>query len=112
MVSSAFDITMARFKHLNWIYRIKSFLDGKKTITKKQAVSQYDCDFGKWLYSSGLNKYKQFPEMAELEKVHESLHTLIRNIVILNKKNNSPQAFIEYKKVEVISDQIIRLLDV
>ncbi len=83
MSITSFDFTQARFKHLNWKFRLRAFLDGKETITKEQAVSHHDCDLGKWLYSTGIEKYKQYSEMHELEKIHELLHLQIKKIAYL-----------------------------
>jgi len=111
MSAASFDFASARFKHLNWKFRLKSFLDGKETITKEQAVSHHDCDLGKWLYGGALEKYKHFDEMAKMEKVHETLHNLIKNIVDLKEKGKVAEAAAEYKKVEGISSTIIGYLD-
>lgn len=111
MNTTSFDFTQARFKHLNWKFRLRAFLDGKETITMDQAVSHHDCDLGKWLYSTGIEKYKQYNEMHELEKVHESLHALIKKIVDLKQKGEIAQAEVEYKKVDDLSKTIIGYLD-
>ncbi len=110
-MATNFDFSSARFKHLNWKFRLRSFLDGKETITKEQAVSHKDCDLGKWLYSEGLEKYKQFEEMHKLEKVHEELHAVIKKVVELKDKHDAAGAEAEYKKVEGISSTIIGYLD-
>ena len=112
MYGPSLEFTQARFKHLNWKFKLRSFLDGKETITEQQAISPHECDLGKWLYSSGLEKYKQYPEMCELEKIHESMHSLIKRIVDLNQKGLREKAKAEYVKVELISEQIIGLLDI
>ncbi|OFY84244.1 MAG: hypothetical protein A3F72_14580 [Bacteroidetes bacterium RIFCSPLOWO2_12_FULL_35_15] len=112
MNAASFDFTAARFKHLNWKFRLRAFLDGKETITMEQAVSHRDCDLGKWLYETGIEKYKKYNEMHELEKIHESLHSLIKKIVDLKRKDENDQAEEEFKKVEGISKNIIGLLDI
>ena len=110
-MATNFDFSSARFKHLNWKFRLRSFLDGKESITKEQAVSHKDCDLGKWLYSEGLEKYKQFDEMHQLEKVHENLHAVIKKVVDLKGKHDAAGAEAEYKKVEGLSATIIGYLD-
>ena len=112
MSTAAFDFTQAKFKHLNWKFKLRSFLDGKETITMEQAVSHHDCDLGKWLYSTGFEKYKQFSEMHDLEKTHETLHALIKKIVDLKHAGKTDEAETEYLKVEGISQTIIGFLDV
>lgn len=111
MSVTTLDFSQARFKHLNWKFRLRAFLDGKETITMEQAVSHRDCDLGKWLYSTGIEKYKQYAEMHELEKTHESLHSVIKRIVVLREKGEMDHAEAEFQKVEGISKTIIGFLD-
>ena len=111
IMAAVLDFSQARFKHLNWKFRLRSFLDGQETLTKEQAVSHKDCDLGKWMYGGGIEKYKQHKEMQDLEKVHETLHKTIKSIVELKGKGDKTGAETEYKKVESISGQIIGYLD-
>lgn len=111
MNTSSFDFSQARFKHLNWKFRLRSFLDGKESITMEQAVSHHDCDLGKWLYTDGIKKYNQFSEMNELEKIHETLHATIKKVIEFKHQNDSKQAKEELKKVDSISNKIVHLLD-
>jgi methyl-accepting chemotaxis protein len=106
-----FDFLMAKQKHLSWKFRLRDFLDGRESLTLAQATSYRDCDLGKWLYAEGFEKYKQFGEMAELEKVHMTLHETIHKIVQLKHDGNVVLANDVYKQIEPISDRIIKLLD-
>ncbi len=105
------DFSQARFKHLNWKFRIRAFLDGKETLTKEQAVSHRDCDLGKWYYSRGKAVYGYLPEMQEFEREHEKLHLLVRQIVDEKSKGNIKGSEQLYEKLLQTSDNIIRLLE-
>jgi hypothetical protein len=105
------DFSQARFKHLNWKFRIRNFLDGKESLTRNQAISHRECDLGKWFYSEGKKKYGHLTEMQEFELEHEKLHNIVREIVTLKESGNLAKA--EEKNIELqkISDQIIFFLD-
>lgn len=105
------DFSQARFKHLNWKFRIRAFLDGKETLTREQAISHYDCDLGKWYYSKGKADYGHLPEMQQFEREHEKLHMVVRQIVEEKNKGNLKQSEILYSELLQISDTIIRLLE-
>lgn len=105
------DFSQARFKHLNWKFRIRAFLDGKETLTKEQAVSHYDCDLGKWYYSKGKAVYGYLPEMQEFEREHEKLHLLVKQIVEEKNKGNMKESEQLYNQLLQTSDNIIRLLE-
>lgn len=104
------DFATAKLKHMSWKLKLRDFLDGKPGLTAAQATSHRDCDLGKWMYSDGIKRYASVPEMAELEKVHESLHKTIKSIVDLRTGGKLKEAEAEFSKVEPISKKIVELL--
>jgi methyl-accepting chemotaxis protein len=86
------DFSSARFKHLNWKFRIRNFLDGKEVLTYEQATSHTDCDLGKWIYATGLEKYGNLQEMKELEATHRDLHHVIREVIKCKEEGDLKQA--------------------
>ncbi|MDW8287370.1 MAG: CZB domain-containing protein [Flammeovirgaceae bacterium] len=105
------DFTIARFKHLNWKFRVRSFLDGKETLTQEQAISHRHCDLGKWYYAEGKAKYGHLPSMQAFEKEHEVLHAIVQQIVHLKEENLLKEAEELYKKLMTVSDTIMNLLE-
>jgi methyl-accepting chemotaxis protein len=101
----------ARSAHLAWKGRIRGFLDGFIEMDVNQAVSHHDCVLGKWLDSEGREKYQHFPQMGSLDKVHEQMHTTIREIVALNKAGKRDQAEQLFKNIEGYSRQVVGFLD-
>jgi methyl-accepting chemotaxis protein len=104
------DFAVARVAHIAWKSALRSFLDGKETLTEQQAVSHEDCDLGKWLYSDGLTEYGALPEMQELEKVHVELHSIVRRVVQLKQSDNNTAAEKEFTKIQPVSQKIFSLL--
>ncbi|MCI4625322.1 MAG: nitrate- and nitrite sensing domain-containing protein [Candidatus Magnetoovum sp. WYHC-5] len=101
-----------RFKHLQWVSRLRDFLDGRGALTIEQAVSHKDCALGKWYYREGLAKYGDIPEMQMIEKPHELLHETVKQIIRLKESGNTTQAESEFDKIGYISQEIIDLLHV
>lgn len=106
-----FDISLAKLKHNRWVLRLDDFLMGKEILSDEEVVSHRDCDLGKWLYSDGLDKYGSKPEMKEIERVHENIHTLIRKVIQLKNTGDSTAAENELQKLKALSDDLLRLLD-
>jgi methyl-accepting chemotaxis protein len=106
-----FDFSQARFKHLTWKFRLRSFLDGKESMTPDQAVSHKHCDLGLWFYSEGKERYGHLPAVQAFEIKHELLHDTVKQIVELKLKGNSAAAEKAYKDLVKISDEIIELLN-
>jgi methyl-accepting chemotaxis protein len=98
------DFTEIRLKHVAWRTRLNDFLEGKPSMTGEEAASHKACDLGKWLYSSGMIKYGEMPEMQELEKIHIELHSTVKNILSLKQSGN-----ISAEKEELMNlDKVLR----
>jgi methyl-accepting chemotaxis protein len=106
------DFLIAQSKHLEWKFKLRSFLEGcaKWTLTEGQATSHKECELGRWLYSHGLEKYGGFPATRELERTHEELHSTIKRIVEMKHAGNQAGER-ESSEVEPLSKKIIALLE-
>jgi hypothetical protein len=105
------DFSQARFKHLNWKFRLRNFLDGKETLTADQALSHLHCDLGKWYYAEGKTKYGHLPAMKKFEVEHEKLHNTVKLIQQLKTDGQITKAEAAYLELTKTSDIIVRLLD-
>ena len=108
------DILSAWSKHLEWKTKLMSFVEGgcvKLPIPESHAISDHECGFGQWLYSSGLKKYAAFPVINEIEKKHEQLHSSVRRIFQLQQQKNEAGVKDEYSKAQLISSELIASLD-
>jgi methyl-accepting chemotaxis protein len=105
-----FDFAVARVMHIAWKSSLRSFIDGKDTMTEEQAVSHKDCDLGKWMYTDGMSAYGTMPEMQELEKVHIDLHAIVKKVVQLKHAGDNSGAEQELSKLEPVSQKIFSLL--
>lgn len=105
------DLSMAKLKHMSWRIRIRDFLDGKTVLTRAEAVSHTDCDFGKWLYSAGLREYSSIPEMKDVEAEHRQLHALVHSIIDDKNTGNVAKAEEDYRSLSNTSNKVIELID-
>ncbi len=105
------DLSSAKAAHLNWKTKLRSFLDGKASLSMDQAVSHHHCAFGKWYYSEGLQNYGDLSALQDVEKPHEELHELIKVIIDYKNKGMNQEAEQAYQRVAEVSQQIVSLLD-
>jgi methyl-accepting chemotaxis protein len=107
------DLLIAQSKHLEWKFKLRSFLEGceKWTLTEGQATSHKECELGRWLYSHGLEKYGGFSATRELERTHEELHSTIKRVVQMKRAGNQAEVEEESSKVEPFSHKIVALLE-
>jgi hypothetical protein len=99
-----------RLKHVVWRTKLNEFLEGKRSMTEEEATSHKVCDLGKWLYSSGMNKLGEMPEMQELERIHIELHSTVKDILSLRQSGNIPAEKEKLHSLDKILRQIMFLL--
>ncbi len=109
--SGSLDLSAARAAHLNWKTRLRSFLDGKESLTMDEAVSHRHCKFGKWYYSEGLALYGHLPALQAVEKPHEQLHKLVRTIIEHKERGDLQQAEEAYQDLARVSETIVQFLN-
>lgn len=101
----------ARSAHLAWKGKIRGFLDGVIQMDAKQAVSHHDCVLGQWLDKEGRQQFKHLPEMKELDRVHEQMHSLIKEIVGLKHDGEIDRAEQRFEEIEPLSHAVVALLN-
>jgi hypothetical protein len=69
----------AKSRHLGWVKRVHSLLQGKPVNEGRVAIDPTCCDFGKWYYGEGRH-LERVPGYAEIEQPHRRLHELYSRI--------------------------------
>ena len=108
---SGTDLSAAKTAHLAWKGKLRSYLDGKGSLTREQAVSHRDCVLGKWYYGEGLQQYGNLTEMKQIEAPHADLHKIIRSVIDLREAGRKAEAEKEFSKIGPLSQQIVQMLD-
>jgi len=98
------DFTDIRLKHIAWRVKLNDFLEGKPVMTEEEATSHTACEVGKWLYSEGIKKHGTMAEVQELERIHVTLHSTVKNIISLKQVAN---IYAEKEELEEL-DKILR----
>ena len=98
------DFTEIRLQHVAWRTKLNDFLEGKNNMSEEEATSHKACDVGKWLYSVGMKKYGEMPEMQELEKIHVELHSTVKKIMMLKQSGE----ILDQEEESVKLDRILR----
>jgi methyl-accepting chemotaxis protein len=107
---SNLDFFAARSAHLAWKMRLRDFLDGKIIMDAHEVASHRDCLLGKWLYGFAKQEYGEMPEMHEMERVHEEMHGLLKEVVAMKNEGRVAEAEEKYESVGPMSEKVIHLL--
>ena len=110
--AATIDFKLAANQHLAWKARLHRFLEGKEHLTEAQLTSHRECDLGRWIYASGMEKYGHIAEMQDMEKEHAEFHNRIKTLFSLKKRGQKDQAKAELVHIEHLSDQTVALLNV
>ncbi|MGA2919569.1 MAG: CZB domain-containing protein [Candidatus Sulfotelmatobacter sp.] len=101
------DFTKARLQHQSPAPTWRGYLQANVEINRDEAVSPRECALGQWLYSDGLRKYGERPEMRNLESVHAPMHAVVEQVVRLKRSGSDAEAGTEYQKVSPLSRKIV-----
>ncbi len=106
------DIQVAIIAHLNWKSKLSDFFYGVEDLAPSQVPDHTNCDFGKWLYGTGLQEAADFPELNHLETLHKDVHDRIKQLVIMpaekRKSDEGKRALQEFKDK---CDNLVNLLE-
>ena len=105
------DFQDAKTKHLQFKSNLRSVLFGETLENESQVVSHTDCPVGKWIYEHALTTYIDLPEIIELEKVHERIHSVARELLNLYKNGKVKEARNGLNKMESVGEELILMLN-
>ncbi len=100
------DVNIARIIHLKWEEQLEGLIQGKASENLKLS-SHEDCDLGIWIYSSGLQKYAQRPEIWALKDVHKAFHHHALEVIQAVAAGDPDQAETAMQQVRNLSKEII-----
>ena len=86
------DLQVAAIAHLQWKSKLSDFFYGVEELTDADVPDHTSCDFGKWLYSTGLQAFASFPEINALEALHKDVHADIKRLVAMPKATRTADA--------------------
>ena len=108
----AMDLQAALIAHLHWKSKLSDFFYGLEDLRIADVADHTNCDFGKWLYASGLKSLAGFAEVDALEQLHKEVHQSIRELVAMPQaKRNSPDGRQELATFHQKCDQLVDLLE-
>ncbi|WP_446008322.1 CZB domain-containing protein [Candidatus Electrothrix sp.] len=84
-------IQTAIIAHLQWKSKLSDFFYGVEQLSVSQVPDHASCDFGKWLYSSGLQEFSAYSEMRRIETLHKEFHEKIKHLIQMPEEKRKSQ---------------------
>ena len=106
-----YQLAAAKTAHLLWKIRVRGFLDGHIALSTEEAVSHHECRFGRWYDGLAKRGFQIPPSLTKAEQPHESLHSLVRQIIQLSQEGRKSEAEKLYSRLDQVSANILGLLD-
>jgi Chemoreceptor zinc-binding domain len=98
--------------HQNWKKRLTSVVDGSSAETLHVDIVSRDdqCLLGKWIHTTGAEKFSSLPQFEQLRNNHAHFHCCAGNVLYLAQTQNKAQAIAELKDGHYAqaSQQVIR----
>ena len=104
------DIKTLQEMHLRWKGRLTRFLDGQEDLDPDKLASPDQCDLGKWLNSPGVRPFAKRPEYSSLIQLHNEMHALVKEVVVLHHSGKCTEALASVPLVGKLSNEVVAAL--
>ena len=99
-----------RFKHLQWMSKLRRYIEGENSISRDEAVSDRECALGQWYFGDGMERFGHLESMQLLEKPHHRLHELVPRIMDLADQGERGEAEKLLNELSILSEEIVEIL--
>jgi hypothetical protein len=101
-------VSQARLIHLRWE---RSLMDALRHRGKDITLESSEmCALGVWIHATGVQRYGNLPEIAQLDETHKAFHTHAKNVISSLRNKQDKRAEASYKQTRDYSRRVIYLL--
>ncbi len=104
------DLEPVKKQHLDWIIKVKGFIDDKHTITTAEITSHKTSGAGLWFYSEGKKKHSHLQELQGFEIKQIKLHKIATEIYEFKMANDVRMAKEYFLDLVLTSTTILKIL--
>ena len=106
----AFDVSLARLAHLDWLVRVEKALAGGAGSAPSALQYYRDCDLGVWLHGEGRRRYRDSADIKRLAVEHRRFHHVVEHAVIALHDGKQDETRRLLVSAQHISKDVIYLL--
>ncbi len=106
-----FRADYVKFAHSVWKKKLSEMIAGKISLTPSDITTHHDCEFGKWYFSEGKEKYGQNITFKAIDDQHAKLHNTARKIAQLFNDGKKEEARALFSEFKGITDRLFDMLD-
>jgi len=112
MSDKGFHAAPVKRTHSLWKKKLSNMLSGKpEEICGDELADHRNCDFGRWYFGPGMEKYGTSQEYKRLGEVHEKVHETGGQVANLFKEGKTDDAHDLFKTYGKVTLELFQLLD-
>ena len=85
-------LDLARTDHRIFVQKVADHLDESLHLEAGDITDHHNCRFGKWYYSDGQQEVGELASFRDIEKPHEEIHRVAREIVSVSNSGKEEEA--------------------
>ena len=105
------EFTLMKLALQTWRLKVRACLTDEGENECHRLTSHRECIIGKWIYSSGMTEHGQLRELRELERKHQQMHFMVKQVTDLKRLGRVQEAELEFQKVRDTADEVVALMD-
>jgi len=106
-----FRVGPIKLAHSLWKQKLSDMLAGRIPLSPSQVTDHHDCEFGRWYFTEGRDKYGQSNTFKMIDDQHEKVHTTARQIALLFNDGKKEDANLLFSEFKSITGRLFEMLD-
>lgn len=111
ITQSGFVAGPVKLAHSQWKKRLSDLMNGRQSLQPSQVSDHHFCDFGKWYFGEGQNRFSALTIFQEIDSQHQKVHDLAREIAQLHLDGEVAQALQQFHEFHAVTGQLFLMLD-
>ncbi len=112
MGDESFHAAPVKRAHSLWKKKLSNMLSGKQEdIRMDQLTDHRHCDFGRWYFGPGVEKYGTNKNYKKIGEIHEQVHEIGGKVARLFNEGKTDEAHNLFKTYSQVSHELFELLD-
>jgi diguanylate cyclase (GGDEF)-like protein/PAS domain S-box-containing protein len=98
-------LLFASVEHRAWLKTLQEFCAGEREAPPE--LDHFECHFGKWLDSAGKARYGAHPHFAQVDALHQQVHSLAEELLQLKALGQHSQAHAKNDQLSAVGDALL-----
>lgn len=106
-----FDVLSVKQSHLQWLNKLQQVILGRELPRPDEVANVHECQFGKWYYAEGVDKFGNDPLFMAIDETHKQVHETAHQVVQHVVDNKIPEAISGMNNVNELRKELFERLD-